>query len=202
MPDWIIWAIGALGYAGFLGWYQNWRGPLTPAEIDDAIQKLAQGSAGTVNSLDDIEDFLRADDGKEFIMVNLVKLHPGKVADPETGSPDRAATVLARYTGPFTKALMRRGGHPAFAARKVGPYVDAWNTPDDPGWTIAGFMRYRSRRDMVALATDPRFSAIHAFKIAAIAETYSFPSQILMGLHMSPRYWVGLALALICALVS
>lgn len=36
--------------------------------------------------------------------------------------------------------LLKHGGHPALATRKVGGYVDAWMVEPDPGWSIVGFM--------------------------------------------------------------
>jgi len=59
-----------------------------------------------------------------------------------------------------------------------------------------GYMRYRSRRDMMALATDPRFMDAHAFKHAAIETTFSFPTQRMKTLYLSPTIWVALVLAL------
>jgi hypothetical protein len=69
----------------------------------------------------------------------------------------------------------------------------------DPGWTFSGVIRYRSRRDLMELATDPRFSEIHAFKLAAIANTFAFPvapSRV----HAGPKLLVPLVLALGAAL--
>src|SRR3546814_1128336 len=72
---------------------------------------------------------------------------------------------------------MRRGGHPLFVGRKVGGYIDAWNTPADPGWTLFGTMRYRSRRDLIHMAGDPAFRAVHPAKLLGTAATFSFPAQ-------------------------
>lgn len=197
-----IWGISALAAVMFLAWYRNWRAPLTAEEIDRYIAKAVElhGSREN-NDFGIIRRFLEADDGREFVMVNLVRLAPGEVPDPETGVPTRAAKLLQKYTGPFTRALIRRGGHPAIVTRKVGGYVDAWRVPPDPGWTIVGFMRYRSRRDMIELVVDPRFADSHAFKFAATAETFSFPTQPILRLYPSPVVWAPLLLALIAALL-
>lgn len=196
-----IWGIAALAAILFLGWYRNWRGPLTAEEIESYMAKAIEIHGGKGhNDLGIVRRFLEADDGCEFVMLNLVRLAPGEVPDPETGIPTRSAKLLQRYTQPFMRALIRRGGHPAIVARKVGGYVDAWRVPPDPGWTIVGFMRYRSRRDMIELVVDPRFTASHAFKFAATAETFSFPTQPILRLYPSPAVWVPLALMLIAAL--
>lgn len=196
-----IWGSAALAAIIFLAWYRNWRGPLTADEIERYLAKaIEMHGANGFNDFGIVRRFLEADDGREFVMLNLVRLAPGEVADPETGAPTRTPALLQRYTRPFMRALIRRGGHPALVARKVGGYVDAWRVPPDPGWTIVGFMRYRSRRDMIELVVDPRFSSSHAFKFAATAETFSFPTQPILRLYPSPIVWIPLLFALIAAL--
>jgi hypothetical protein len=37
---------------------------------------------------------------------------------------------------------------------------DALPVEGDPGWSIFGLMRYRSRRDLIRLAGDPRFAEL------------------------------------------
>jgi hypothetical protein len=197
MAIWWVWAAAAALYALFLAWYVNWRGALTPSEVESLLAKIrgANPEAAERNTDGTIRAFLEADDGREFFMLNLVKLSPTPVPHPVTGAPVPAREALNAYTGVFLPALFRRGGHPAIAARKVGGYVDAWGVEADPGWSIVGYMRYRSRRDLAHLASDPRFGSAHDFKFAAMPATFSFPTQpIILGL-LSPRIWVGLLLA-------
>ena len=81
--------------------------------------------------------------------------------------------------------------------RAVGDYVDAWTTPPNPGWHAAGLIRYRSRRDaMLASIAHPAFDGIHKYKIAALKQTYAFPTQTQAALYASPRVTVALVLAL------
>ncbi len=109
---------------------------------------------------------------------------------------------MRRYSDPFVRALLRKGGHPGMVGAKVGPYVDAWNVEGDPGWSIFGLMRYRSRRDMLAMVRDPRFTEIHPYKLLGIPTTFSFPTQRQVSVYMGPRVWVALVLALAAALVQ
>lgn len=199
-PPLLFWLVALIAYGLFRAWYDNWRGALKPAEIERFMAAFAARGAGDHNDLSIVRAFLEEDDGREFMMVNLVKIAPGSPPDPDTGAPTPGAVLMARYSKPFMRALFARGGHPAIVARKVGGYVDAWAVPPDPGWTVMGYMRYRSRRDMAALASDPRFHAIHKFKIAGTAETFSFPSQPMLRLFVGPRIYVALALALLAAL--
>tara|TARA_R110002110_G_scaffold407130_1_gene627871 strand:- start:4646 stop:5179 length:534 start_codon:yes stop_codon:yes gene_type:complete len=158
--------------------------------------------AGARNDIGILKSFLEADDGREFFMLNLVRIAPGKVADPVTGEMRSARRVMEGYTKMFLPALFARGGHPAVVARKVGPYFDAWGVEPDPGWTIMGYMRYRSRRDLAVLVADPRFGGAHDFKFAAMPQTFSFPTQPQLMSLISPRLWVPLVLALAASLMQ
>lgn len=199
MSGFWTWGVAFLAYALFAGWYRNWRGPLSKDEIERYLSRLREDGAGARNDMDVVRRFLEADDGREFIMLNLVKTL-SEAADPRTGTMTSGAELLGRYTSVFMRALLARGGHPAMAARKIGGYIDAWNTPPDPGWHIVGFMRYRSRRDMMELVVDPRFLPAHDFKFAAVAETFSFPTRPIIKTYLSPMVWVLLVLALAAAL--
>ena len=198
--SWWPWACAAALYILFRLWYDNWRGKLSAAEVDSfmqlaAAQREARGGV-EVNDPAVIRAFLEADDGREFVMLNLVRVAPGLISHPVTGVATPGRDLLQLYSNPFIAALVRRGGHPAIVARKVGGYIDAWGVAPDPGWSIVGFMRYRSRRDLMALATDPRFKDIHQFKLAGISETFSFPTQPWLRLFVGPRLWLGLLLGL------
>ena len=201
MKTFLVWIPAIVCYAIFLGWYINWQGPLKPAEVERVMQRLEASGAGDNgrNDLATMRAFLEGDDGREFFMLNLVRVAPGTVADPLTGEQRPARAVVEGYTRVFMPALFARGGHPAIVGRKVGGYFDAWGVEPDPGWSIMGYMRYRSRRDLAMLATDPRFAGAHDFKFAAMPNTYSFPTRPQMMALASPVLWVGLLLALAAA---
>lgn len=196
------WGFALLAYALFLAWYVNWRGPLSKAEVQSFLADLiATGlEMDGRNDPATLQAFFEADDGREFFMLNLVRFAPGDIPDPESGAPKPARQVMEGYTRMFLPALFARGGHPAIAARKIGGYFDAWGVEADPGWSIIGYMRYRSRRDLAALVLDPRFAGAHEFKFAAMPQTYSFPTKPQIMTLAGPKVWVALALALAAAL--
>lgn len=196
-----IWLGALVLYGLFRLWYDGIPRPLTPAEIDDLVARLPKQSLDDPAEVARLRRFLEEDDGREFAMVNLVRLSPDPVPHPVTGEPVPARDLLMRYSRDFFKVLGRRAGHPAIAARAAGGYLDSWNVPPDPGWTIVGYVRYRSRRDMMAVVIDPRFADAHLFKIAATPVTLSFPTKPMILLFASPRVWVGLAIALAAALL-
>ncbi|MFQ5416094.1 MAG: hypothetical protein ACE5FL_03490 [Myxococcota bacterium] len=197
-----IWAAAVLLYGGFSLWYNGWRAPLTHDEVEHYMERLLATPEAVPDSARAAaaRAFLESDDGKEFFMVNLIRLHPEPVELPGSSERKPAAEVLGRYTGYVMSELAKRAGHPAFAAPAVGGNIEEWGIEAGPGWTFSGVIRYRSRRDMIELATDPRFTPAHAFKVAAIANTFAFPSAPAM-IPLGPRLVVGLGLALFAALI-
>lgn len=198
--NWGIWIIAAFAYLIFAAWYFNWKGPLKPDEVTQLMAQMSENSSQSPTDPDVIRKFLETDDGKEFVMLNLVRLHQGDVAHPDTGEMTTAPSILQGYFGPFSKALFRKAGHPAFVGRKKGGYIDSWNSAADEGFQIVGAMRYRSRRDLMALVSDPRFKDSHKFKLAAIDGTISFPMQLNMSSYLRPKIWVPLLLLLLASL--
>lgn len=200
MAEGIIWGTALLAYGAFRLWYDNWSGPLKPAEINAFLAQMAGRFEATGNSPDVLRAFLEADDGREFVMLNLVKAQLDPVEDPQTGQMVQGFELLKRYSKRFMPVLFRNGGHPGIVGRKVGGYVDAWNTEPDPGWTVFGLMRYRSRRDMIKLVMDPAFMTGHPDKLLGTLATFSFPTQRVLSFYVGPRVTVALVLALIAAL--
>jgi hypothetical protein len=202
MPGWWVWLVAATLYAGFLLFYNNWRGKLTREEIDTMLAQAEAQGAADLNDLSIVRKFLEEDDGREFVMVNLVRVPDTMVIDPDTGAQVPASDMMKAYSKAFMPRLIKHGGHPALAARKVGGYVDAWKVGPDPGWSIVGFMRYRSRRDMLKMVVDPTFKDAHKYKLLGVGETFSFPTQPFIRAYVSPRVTVFLILALVAALAQ
>ena len=197
MRVWWIWIAALALYGVFSLWYNNWRGPLTPAEIDSYVERWeSSASQPEPERLAAARAFLESDDGGEFFMLNLIRLHGEPVAMPGSGEPHPAREVLGKYTGEFMPALFRRAGHPAFLGRAAGGYVESWGVEPNPGWTFSGIIRYRSRRDMMELVTNPAFEPAHVYKLAAIANTLAFPVAPGM-LFLGPRVWVAMILTLL-----
>lgn len=200
-----IWAIAALLYLGFRLWYDGLGKPLSPQEIERFMQTIAAQSDDEADAqhIATIRQFMEEDDGKEFVMVNLVQFNASPLPHPDTGRDIKAPALLQEYTKPFFSKILRSAGHPVMAGQGAGGYVDAWNTPPDPGWHMAGLVRYRSRRDAIRLSmADPAFAAVHKYKIAAMKQTFAFPMRPRVALYASPRITVALVLALAAALLQ
>ena len=197
-----IWGAAAALYAAFWLWYVGVPRPLTATEIEAHLATVASsGIDVTPEQLARMRRFLESDDGREFFMLNLVQIHPGPVIAPGSSEASDARSVLEGYTRHFMPALFRRAGHPAFFGRAAGGYLEQWHVAPDPGWSFGAAIRYRSRRDMIELVVDPRFANAHAFKAAAIASTFAFPTAPAF-VMIGPKLWVGLVLALLAALAQ
>ena len=192
--NWKIWICVPITYALFSLWYFNWQGPLRQAEIDNFMTQFAENSGSEHTDPAVMRAFLEQDDGRAFIMLNQVELHGGDIAHPISGEQQPAADVLTNYFQPFALKLFLRGGHPVFQARTVGGFLDSWRADDNVGFSATAMMRYRSRRDMLAMVMDPAFADGHIYKLAAIERTINYPTQMMMNASMSPQYWVLLLL--------
>jgi len=198
-PAW-IWLAALAAWAAFSGWYWNWRGPLSKDEIDRGLAALGGTGNHDEEVLATMRAFLEADDGREFLMLNLLRLQPGLVTPPGGGQPMAAREMLESYSRPFLGALLRRAGHPAFIGpAAAGGYLEQWGVEKSPGWTAAAAIRYRSRRDLLAMATMPGFESIHAFKKTGLSNTLAFPvspARVVVG----PVLAAPLGFALLAAL--
>lgn len=200
--NWKIWICVPIAYALFSLWYFNWQGPLTQAEIDEFMTQFAENAGSKQTDPAVMRSFLEQDDGRAFIMLNQVELYDGDIAHPVSGEQQPAADVLTNYFQPFAFKLLLRGGHPVFQARTVGGFVDSWRADDNVSFAATAMMRYRSRRDMLAMVMDPAFADGHIYKLAAIERTISYPTQMMMNASMAPQIWLLLLLVLFASLTQ
>lgn len=203
--EFAIWIAAVLIYLVFRLWYDGLKKPLQPEEIEEFLQLIKDREEPGLDAHDvaTVRKFMEEDDGGEFIMVNLIQFNASPVVHPDTGQDVKAVTLLMAYFKPFMGVLLRRAGHPVLSMVGVGGYLDAWNTPPDPGWHAAGLIRYRSRRDAMQVSfASPSFDGIHKYKIAALKQTFAFPAKTQTSLYASPRLTVALLLALGAALLQ
>jgi len=97
MPGWWVWLVAAVVYGAFRLFYDNWRGKLTQAEIDTMLAQAEAQGAGEINDLSIVRTFLEDDDGREFVMVNLVRVPDTTVTDPDTGVQVPAADMMKAF---------------------------------------------------------------------------------------------------------
>ena len=200
LQPWMAWALAASLYVLFRLWYDNWRGPLRPHEIEKFMARAEALWPDNLHDMALIRRFLDEDDGREFFMCNLIRVRSEPAIDPFSGKTRSGLDLLKHYFSVFAPTLIAGGGLPLLTYRKISTYVDPLNVPPDPGWSLVGLMRYRSRRDMMVLSTNAAFLRAHQYKMVALTHAMAFPTQPVSSLVAGPRTAVGLGLVLAAAL--
>ncbi len=175
----ILAAALVLIYAGFWVWYGGAGKPLSPDEVDRfmaRIDAMASDHASPFGARATIEAWARADDGREFFMVNLVN-------DPA----DLAAAEA--YNRVILPELFKRAGHPVFVSRPIARFLEPEGLAP---WDFVAIVRYRSMRDMLDMITGPEAQNIRDMKEASVSKTHVFPTHIGFSL-----LWVRFLVALV-----
>jgi hypothetical protein len=171
----VPWLAAALVYALFRLWYDApFSPPLTPAEVDRYLATLRDRGAAP-ERVAKLRAFLARDSGRDFVMVNFIAFaeRPELVGEMQPGESGRDA--LERYMAYMTPALLARGSHPILGGDAAARAIESWGIPGGETWSMAGVVRYRSRRDMIEIASDPRFRDAHVYKDAAMEKTIAVP---------------------------
>lgn len=193
------WGIPAVLYALFFFWYTSFGGPLTPEEIADYVSLMQEGGVSSDQSAR-LRRFLEEDTGDDFVMVNAIEMREKPELLPGVLPGESSAEVLDRYMAYMWPALLTRACHPVLFGAAAADALEVWGIDNARAWGQAGLMRYRSRRDLMDIATNPAFRGPHEFKIAAMAKTIAFPVDPWMQAG-DPRLILAMAL-LILALVA
>ena len=191
MAPTLIWLIALLTYALFYCWYIGFRSRVTPAEIERTIAILDAGLVDETRK-SHLRHFLANDDGKDFVMVNLLEL-----AKPRKESSKN----LNAYQKIFLGQLLRKAGHPILIARAASGNIENIACQEFDNWTAAGMVRYRSRRDLMEILPATIGSEHHELKLSALDKTYAFPASpwFVVG---GPKLLVPLLIALIAAVTQ
>ncbi|MFT7652454.1 MAG: hypothetical protein ACI9UU_001562 [Candidatus Azotimanducaceae bacterium] len=197
-----IWTVCGLLYACFFYWYTSFGGPLTAVEIEGYLDAMeARTPPAPAETVALLRRFLEEDTGDDFVMVNVIEMYdtPLQIEGVEAG--ESSAEVLDKYMAYMYPALFSRASHPVLFGTAANTAMDIVNAPGMSRWTTGAGMRYRSRRDLMDIASNPAFSGSHDFKIAAMAKTIAFPIDPWFQLG-DPRLVLGLLLGFIGALLS
>ena len=172
----ITWAILAGLYALFFGWYTSFEGPLTREEVDDYMARMTSNRPdASPEFVETFRRFLETDTGDDFVMLNVIDMYetPLQVDGVEPG--ETSEDVLGKYMEYMMPALLARACHPVFYGRAAAGALEMFGIEGVREWTTGAGMRYRSRRDLLDIATNPAFQGRHEFKIAAMRKTLAFP---------------------------
>jgi hypothetical protein len=190
-----IWVVLAALYAAFFAWYTSFAGPLSEDEIARYVSIMSERGR-TAEEIARLRKFLEEDTGDDFVMVNAIELREPPTMVEGVRPGESASEVLGRYMEYMWPALLLRACHPVLAGAAAAPALDVWGLEGAETWSQAGMMRYRSRRDLMEIATNPEFRGRHDFKLAAMLKTVAFPIDPWFQLG-DPRLVLGLFLLVI-----
>ncbi len=180
-------------YTGFFGWYGGSGPPLTEPEGHAFLETIRTSSLATEHPemLEGLEGWIARDDGREFVMANLIAMKPGPDAEKEDAAYARALMPL----------MLERACFPIYVgdvlARLLGEDARAINR--------VAIVRYRSLRDFLEIFTDPvmldgvshKFAALSYTEARATAPFLSLVSirlTVALGvLLLGVLGWIGLA---------
>ncbi|MCX7240509.1 MAG: hypothetical protein NTU86_08750 [Burkholderiales bacterium] len=200
LSPWITIALpAAVLYLAFFLWWGGRGQPLSAAEIEHffaAFDRLALTERDR-EMLPEIRELLKDDDGREFVMHNLVRYRPKALYPPGSPYGDSAVEADRRYGRTIIGPLLRYGNLPIFVARRKGVFVEPAGADV---WHMVAMVRYRSHRDFLrfALAITIKGTIVH--KWAAIEKTHVFPLQPVISLF-AVRLLVALAVVAGAALL-
>lgn len=171
-----LWSTAAFLYLLFFSWYTNFDGPMQNDEISKVLER-AKANGRSAQSLKTLEDFMRTDTGNDFIMVNLLDMNESPPDLPATGPGANSTRLLNHYMEHMYPALFKRASHPVFSGKAVADAMDISGIEGANHWDQGALVRYRSRRDIIAIATNPAFNERHEYKMAALTKTIAFPVE-------------------------
>ena len=166
-----LWALPALAWLSFCAWYTNLSGPLTADEIA-AFTAQMERSGRPAEAVQRLRRFMAEDSGDQFLMANLIDM-----ADPDATAPLSAEASMDRYMAHMFPELFRRASHPVLGGPVVFQAMDLVGIEGAESWDQFAIMRYRSRRDLLEIATNPIFDEKHDFKVAALEKTIAVPVE-------------------------
>jgi hypothetical protein len=192
-----IWAVLIGIFGVFFSWYTSFGGPLSDEEIEHYMALFERREpARPPERLADMRKFMEEDTGDDFVMINIIHMYdtPLQIEGVEPG--DTSADVNAKYMEFMFPQLFSRACHPVIYGAAANSVMDIMNADGMETWSIAAGMRYRSRRDLLEIGTNPAFSGRHEFKIAAMQKTIAFPIDPWFQLG-DPRLVLALVLGLL-----
>lgn len=179
-------------YVAFWLWYGGNGQRMSPEEIEEALHQLRSSDLGHDNAaeVEEVRQLLASDDGKEFVMQNLVRYRAKALYPEGTNYSDDPREADKRYGKSIIGDLLRYGNVVIFIARKSGDFV---RPEGADAWHYVAMVRYRSRRDFVRFAIRANQADKFMHKWAAIEKTHVFPVKPLISLF-AVRTLVALSL--------
>lgn len=177
-----IWGVPFVFYALFWLWYTPLSGAMSDKEIGEIVASLEERGFDE-SRVELLRSFFEADDGRSFVMLNIIDMEEEPAILPATGPDASSGDLMTHYMEYMWPALFSRASHPVFAGQSISDAVDLAGIEGAEHWESAALMRYRSRRDMWEISSHPSFADRHDYKLAAVEKTIAFP--------VSPQLFFG-----------
>lgn len=187
-----------LTFLAFCWWWGGRSTPLSPAEIDEGLRQLQATDTSEHGraAVAQVRQLLTNDDGREFLMLNLVRHRPKALYPAGLDYGDDAKAADRRYGKSIVWDLLRNGNLMVFIAPRVADFI----VPDGADrWHYVALVRYRSRRDFLRFAQQSSRADKFVHKWAAIEKTHVFAVRPLFSL-LFVRGTVGMVMALVSML--
>lgn len=182
VSPWITVALPlVLLYAAFWLWYGGNGKPMSKSELEGLLAALAatDQSEHAAQVMSEVRELMSTDDGKEFVMLNLVRYRPKALYPPGYSYSDDPREADKRYGKSIIGSLLRNGNLILFIARRSGNFV----VPEGADtWHYTALVRYRSRRDFLRFAIESSGADKFVHKWAAIEKTHIFPVKPIVSL--------------------
>ena len=154
------------------------------AQERDALLAELQASDNSPHSqaaLDEVRELMASDDGKEFVMQNLVRYRPKALYPAGYHYNDDPRAADKRYAKAIWWNLLRYGNLILMVAPRSGNFV----VPEGAdAWHYVALVRYRSRKDFLRFAIASNKADTFVHKWAAIEKTHIFPVRPIISLFL------------------
>ena len=171
----LLWSSAGVLFLLFQIWHGAFESPLTDEEVEQYVERFMELNPDEDRT--ELRRFLEEDDGKPIVMVNAIQLHDRPVSVNGRDFGDSSAAALNEYSMFVFGYLIRRGSYPLWTGNAVYDSLEAWGIDNAEQWSSAGLVRYKSRRVMLEMASDPEFRRFHDAKVAAIQKTFAYPTS-------------------------
>ena len=151
---------------------------LTDAEVAAFIATQAATGGTTWSDEVAFEEFLRNDDGRPFVMINLMEYREA-AEYPEEYAPAAdmtGAEADALYGRAVFPQLLLRGSYPVARATRYNTII---NSVGETAGEFESFamVRYRSRRDLIDMLDSDAFGEAYSLNWASLEITLVSPSK-------------------------
>lgn len=192
-------ALPFITFALFLVWYGGRSKPLTESETQRFLHLMVSRGLDRNDPelYESLKRLLSKDDGREFVMVNLIRYREKAAYPPGSPYNDSAIDADKRYARAFFPYLLRYGNVPIFISRRSGSFIEP---PNAERWQVVAMIRYRSRRDFIRSVSAVLDKNVMIHKWAAIETTHVFPVRPLFSFN-AVRWGAAVVITLIASLI-